>query len=281
MDMTSFLAESWFRDVLLSVGVIVLALVLKKVLYAILQRQKDLQRQFGTKNAVSISLYAATTICLFFIWFEGFGSFMTILAVVAAALTIVCKELLLNFVSSFIILWRELFSIGDRIHIQNFSGDVTEKGVFYFTLLEVNPRTKGGQSTGRVVKVPNHLALVSPMVNASKGFEYIWNEFSITVSPDSLKTGVSAARKTLENALKEYEAQSKIDFKKLEKKMHEHFIMYRNLTPKVYMRITEHGVMLSARYICHSRGHRDSEQFLSERVLEAVNKGEFALWFDE
>ena len=63
-----------------------------------------------------VALRYILVFCLIFfmakIWVEGFGYFLTVIGVVAAALTITQKEYLMNFVGWLIIMWRDLFVEG-------------------------------------------------------------------------------------------------------------------------------------------------------------------------
>jgi hypothetical protein len=48
-------------------------------------------------------------------------------------------------------------------------------------------------------------------------------------------------------------------------------IHYRKLTPAVYTDVTDHGVNLTIRYLCHPRQRRGTAQALWERILDAFH----------
>ena len=80
-------------------------------------RNRYIWRQTGSYVTLILGMTAVVTI-----WFEWFRSILTILTLVAAAITIVSKELLLNFMAYGVIVWRGLFSIGDRIQVGQYAG---------------------------------------------------------------------------------------------------------------------------------------------------------------
>ena len=220
-----------------------------------------------TSEAPFIIKYAALFflgIALVFIWLEGVGPVLTALTIVAAALTIVSKELILNFMGSFVIFWRELFAIGDRVQVGASSGDVIDKGLFFFTLLETGQTGLSGHSTGRLIKVPNALVLTLPVINATRGAGYVWNEVGLAVSADS---DWEAAKKLLLDAVAAYYADEHVDLVRIKEVFEKKRVFFKKLTPRVYMDVTTGGFLLTLRYLCRSRLTRESRDAIVTRFV--------------
>lgn len=203
-------------------------------------------------------------VSMVFIWFEGLAPILTALTIVAAALTIVSKELILNFLGSFIIFWRELFAIGDRVQVGEYSGDVISKGVFYFTLLETGPHGSTGHSTGRMVKVPNALALTMPVVNATRGAGYVWHELSVSVSRDS---DWKKAKEHLIGSVGKYYERERIVLARIKEVFEQRNIFFNKLEPRVYVDVSNGGIRLTLRYLCRARLTRDSQDYIIVALL--------------
>lgn len=203
-------------------------------------------------------------IFLFRVWFSGFQSILTFLGLVAAAMTIALKEPLQNLFAWAIIIWRELFSLGDRIEVGDQAGDVIDMGIFYFTLLEIGNWVGADQSTGRVIKVPNSIVLLSPVANYSRGLRYIWNEFSVRITGES--DWKQAKDTLLEIALKHSIKSPSQKTDLIDKKMSEQ-IRNPTSTPTVYCAIDDHGIKLTLRYLCSPQQRRESENIMWEEIL--------------
>ncbi|MBA3063629.1 MAG: mechanosensitive ion channel, partial [Atribacteria sp.] len=66
------------------------------------------------------------------LWFKGFQSIATYLGLLSAGLAIALKDLVSNFAGWLFIISRRPFSVGDRIQIGNYAGDVIDTRVFQF-----------------------------------------------------------------------------------------------------------------------------------------------------
>jgi len=207
------------------------------------------------------------TIGLVFIWLEGIGPVLTAFTIVAAALTIVSKEMILNFLGSFVIFWRELFAIGDRVQVGEHLGDVIDKGLLYFTLLEAGRPTSTGHSTGRLIKIPNSLVMTLPVINATRGAGYVWNELRIAITRTSDWERAKAILTELGEA---FIAAQSMNLEHVRKSFERRKIYFRKLTPKVYIAIHAGAISLTLRYVCSSRLVRESEDFIYSGFLEKL-----------
>ncbi|MGN6601902.1 MAG: mechanosensitive ion channel family protein [Ginsengibacter sp.] len=111
----------------------------------------------------------------------------------AAAVSLGLISLILGFalqtpISSFIgwiyIIIRNPYSIGDRIQINDFKGDVIEISYFDTTLWEfAGDYLSNDLPSGRLIRFPNSLILQAAVYNYSwEDFEYIWNQIPFYVA---------------------------------------------------------------------------------------------------
>lgn len=114
----------------------------------------------------------------------------------AAALSLGLISLILGFalqvpISSFIgwlyLIFRSPYRVGDRIEIDQFTGDVVEVSYLDTTLSEFGGNYLSNDlPSGRLIRFPNSLVLSSAVFNYSwPQFPFIWNEIAFQVAYNS------------------------------------------------------------------------------------------------
>jgi len=200
------------------------------------------------------------------LWFGGFQSIATYLGLLSAGIAIALKDVVSNFAGWLFIISRRPFSVGDRIQIGNYAGDVIDTRVFQFTLLEIGNWVNADQSTGRIIHVPNGMILSEVLANYSKGFQYIWNEIPVLITFES---NWKKAKKILQKiADKNAEHLSKAAEKRVKEAGKKFMILYSKLTPIVYTSVKGSGVLLTIRYLCEPQHRRGSEEAIWEDILK-------------
>jgi len=255
------------RNLVSSIAVILLLWAVRALLLRIVRRRTDdirsryHWRKISTHVSVLIGLLVVGRI-----WLTGFQTFLTFAGLVSAGIAIALKDILANIAGWVFIVWRRPFSVGDRIEMGKFIGDVIDIRVFQFSLLEVGGWVDADQSTGRVLHVPNGMVMTTPLANYGAGFEYIWNEIPVLVTFESnwrkaKDVLLSIGRDHAEN-LSEKAAQ------KVRETNKKFMIFYKTFTPTVYTSVKDSGVLLTIRYLCRPRERRGSTQAIWEDVLD-------------
>jgi len=269
--------QQYFRDLLqldagtvgrliTSLLVIFALLILKFVIVRIVTRRSDDARvRYNWRKSTTYVLFILGFLILGRTWLSGFASLTTYLGLVSAGLAIALRDPIVNLVAWAFIMWRRPFTVGDRIEIGTYRGDVIDLRIFQFTLMEIGNWVDADQSTGRVIRIPNGKVFTEMLANYSKGFRYIWNEIPVLITFES---DWEAAKKLLfviaerhaahltERAAQEVlEASARL------------MIFYTTLTPIVYTSVKDSGVLLTIRYLCAPRERRGTEQAVWEDVL--------------
>jgi small-conductance mechanosensitive channel len=201
------------------------------------------------------------------IWVERVGSLATFLGLFSAGLAIALKDIVANLAGWAFIVWSRPFDIGDRVQIGPHAGDVIDQHLFQFTLNEIGNWVDADQSTGRIVHVPNGRVLSDPVANYDKGFRYIWSEIPVTVTFES---DWKKAKDLLEQiGIRHAEQLTDQVEKELLEASRRYLIAYTKLTPIVYVRVADHGIRLTLRYLIRSRFRRGSENAIWQDVLDA------------
>lgn len=249
---------------MLSSGVVLLVLIGLRwaLVKTVSRRVGDVDARLLWRQMISWAIVTTAILILSTIWFDGFGSVLAVFSLVAAALTIVNKEFVLNMTASTVIVWRRLFSVGDRIQIGAFSGEVIDMGPLFFTLAERSDWAHGNQMTGRAVKVPNAHVLTMPVVNYRGVLDAVWHEVDVVLSPDSDLEAAESVVLDLAN-----QEMMPLDGEPIHvgAGVALHPERYH---PTVYFSARDKKIVLTVRYLCRPGQVRDSTSRLWRRLIE-------------
>ncbi|MEA2077554.1 MAG: mechanosensitive ion channel [Candidatus Marinimicrobia bacterium] len=198
-------------------------------------------------------------------WIKGMKSITTFLGLASAGIAIAMHDTIANIAGWFHIITRQPFKIGNRIEIDNRIGDVIDIRILQFSMVECGNWVDADQSTGRIIHIPNSKVLREPLANYEIGFKYIWNEIPVLVTFESDWTKAKEilthiADKNVLHLSKGAEQQIRRAAKK-------YLIIYKKLTPIVYVSVKESGVLLTLRYLVNPRERRNSENKIWETIL--------------
>jgi small-conductance mechanosensitive channel len=200
------------------------------------------------------------------IWLEGVQSLATYIGLLSAGLAIALQDLIINLAGWLFILWQRPFAVGDRIELDEIAGDVINLGIFQFNLLEIGNIIDAEQSTGRIVHVPNGFLFKQALVNYSQGLPYIWHEIPVLITFES----DWEKAKTLLTDIINIHAPTISPADLAQSQRAKRFVVsYKNLTPTIYTKVADSGVLLTLRYLIEPRRRRGSEQAIWEAILRA------------
>ena len=267
-DLTG-LSHDLVENLLWSVAIVIALWGLRAfVLRLLAKRTEDVRTQYQWRKSTQYVAVVLGLLLLVRVWVGAVDSLATFLGLVAAGLAIALKDPLVNLAGWAFVLIRRPLSPGDRITIRGLTGDVIDQRVFQFTLLEVGTSTGAGQSTGRIIHVPNGWVFSDAVVNHTRAFAYVWNEIGVVVTFES---DWRAAKTLLLGLASEHVGSLSEDAERtLRRAAQSYLIFYSKLTPTVYTDVLDHGVRLTLRYLCEPRRVRGSTQTVWEALLDAL-----------
>ena len=255
-------------NLLETVVVVVVLWGLRALVLALVRRRSpdDVRRLYSWRKGTTYVAVALAALVLARVWLGGLGGLGTFLGLLTAGVAIALRDPLVNLAGWAFILWRRPFSPGDRVTVHDHSGDVIDQRLFQFTLLQTGTVTGAGQSTGRIVHVPNGWVFVHPVVNHTGAFAYVWHEVPVVVTFESdwraAKTALLEIAHTVTDSLSADAERT------LRRAARDYFIFYSKLTPTVYTSVVGEGVQLTIRFLVEPRRVRGSEQDVWEAVLD-------------
>ena len=268
MSMKDLVSSPYFFKIAQSVVFVFVVYFLTLQAVKIVNRSGlDLRTKHKIRKLILYISTAVNLIILSLIWVKNIRTFSILLSVVGAGLVIALQDAIMCVAGWFIILIRKPYDVGDRVEISGIKGDVIDIRLFQTTLLEIGNWVKDEQSTGRIVHVPNKNIFTSPVFNYTREFEYIWNELKVVVTFES--NWKKARDIMLSFASEKAEVVRENVRRKIKKMAEKYLIFYEKLTPIVYVKIVDHGIELSLRYLTTAKNRRSSESELAENILDS------------
>ncbi len=235
------------------------------------------QRYLFTKIFPSI-VYSILTIWILSIIFARYPGVLTSIGIIGAGLAVALQDVVKDIVGWLVIVQRRPFTLGHRIAIGPYTGDVIDISVLRTTLLEVSH--PGGataaspldslERTGKALFVPNSLLLTQPVLNYHTTSDYLKAEMQVTITYES---DWQKAEKLLYRLIEEETAP----YTEEAKKQHQRrmWIYHEAKEPTaaiVYLEAGGSGIVFTLRFLIPIGSRRLVTTKLTRRILEEFAK---------
>ncbi len=173
----------WYKIIYSVLALIVVIIVRTIILQGLRQYKKKDKAQKRQLYVVSRNIvYSILSSGLIVLWFAEIRAIITGILVIAVAFVIATKELFLNVTGALFRASSRFISIGDRIEIDGFRGDVIDQTLTGVTLLEIGPGTN--QYSGKNVFIPNIKFLSSSVINETRLKNYVFHVIYIPLKDE-------------------------------------------------------------------------------------------------
>ena len=110
--------------------ILILGMIRIIILRFVWRRTENVQLRYRWQKTTTYTLVIIGFFSIVRIWFAGIQSLATFLGLITAGLAIALKDLVTSFAGWIFIIWRRPFTVGDRIQIGTYRGDVIDIRVF-------------------------------------------------------------------------------------------------------------------------------------------------------
>ena len=221
-----------------------------------------------TRNGAILLFVGAAAV----IWAQQLQSVALSLAAIAVAIVVATKELISCLSGALMRISAQGFSLGDRIEVAGYRGDVIDIGGLTTTILEVGPGPSIHQVTGRTVVLPNSLFLTHAVTNETFTEAYVLHTCVVPLgASDDL---LDAERRLLEAAQNECAEFMPAAAQNMQRVGRKHGLEPPDVTPKVWLRLTKADEReLLLRFPAPVRLRGRIEQAILRRFVNAVATG--------
>ena len=263
------------RRIIRAAALIVIVIAIAKAIsvYA-LGRIEDAAIRFTLQRVEYLFVALLIALIAVSIIFVNWYAALTALGVGSIIIGLAVQTPMKSFIAWIYILVRQPFRVGDRIKIDDATGDVIDVGYLDTTLWEFGGQyISGDHPSGRTIRFPNEKVLDSIVYNYSWPlFPYIWNEIKFQIAYQS---DLKFVAKTMQRIVEE----------ELGEEMMERIAVYRDLLartpvdelevrghPRVIFRVDEvTWIDAIVRYLIAPREAGSMKSRLIPKLLAALN----------
>lgn len=254
-----------------TISAIVLAAVLYGLAFAYINgRYKDERERYRRRNFFSTVIVFAAAAAIVLLWTHTLKEKGTFLGLLGAGLAVALREPLLSLAGRLAIFSGHMYTAGDRVEIQQMTGDVIDIGFFYTRMLEIGSWIHADQYSGRMLLIPNSIIFGSPILNYTQHLSYIWDEICLPITYGSnmqkaieilTDVGAEYTKEFLQNARRELE------------QMRRNFLVPQiEFQPNVYVKVTSNWLELTMRYVVDPRKRRAASSYIYTEVFKRVQQ---------
>ncbi len=232
-------------------------------------RERDSREAYRKRSTLLTAVVVLLVVAVIVLWARTLQHAGTFLGLLGGGLAIALKEPLLAIAGRIAILAGRIYTVGDRIQVDQATGDVIDVGFFYTRMMEIGNWIGGDQATGRIVQFSNSKIFGDvPVFNYTRSFAYIWDEVML---PVTYASNIRAATEILLDSGNEYTREYLQGAQQQLEEMRKYFLVPSfELKPQVYMKVTSNWVQLTMRYVVEPKQRRSASHFIWQRAFQRL-----------
>ena len=233
------------------------------------KRIDNLEFRYKAQKGIEVIGYLLIAILLLITFtLDSVKDYTIIIGLATAGLTFTLQELILSVAGSFYIFFVRVYKPGDRIEINNITGDVIDIDSIYTTIMEMGEWVSSDNYSGRIVKISNEFVFKGPIKNYSIDFPFVWDELNILIAYDS---DIELAKKIImersKELLSDYNQKSKAKWARMVKR---YYIENAKIDPTIAMELTDNWIALNLRYITDYKLRRSTKHELFKNIEHSI-----------
>ena len=180
-----FAAEGYIflYNIILSLVIPLGAWIIYQLLKRIIKRQiKDVTHRHSLRALMRNMIFVVAIIMIILVWLRPQQNLTVVIGLAVAGIILASQSAISSFSGYLLIISTNIYGIGDRISINNVTGDVMDIGFMRTTIMEIGQWVKADQYTGRVVTISNKALFDNPVFNYTRHWGYLWDEIMIPVT---------------------------------------------------------------------------------------------------
>jgi small-conductance mechanosensitive channel len=270
-DYYIFEDRSLLDALLITLIVIFLASIINSITgILILKRVSTIKDRYTLRKTVSIIVTVLAIASLLVIWIERTSTLLIAYGILSAGVAIALQDILKNIAGGILLILTHPFKAGDRIQVEDTTGDVLDIGSLNTTLMEIKEWVDADQYTGRIITIPNNFVLNQTIKNYTRDYSFIWDEIRILlIYGSNWRKAREIALKAASPVVGEFEDLAKSELLLMGER---YFFTTYDVRTNLYMRMEENWIEMRLRYVVKPRLRRAVSHDLISNVLEALEK---------
>ena len=270
-----FAAEGYvfLYNIILSLVIPLGAWIIYQLLKRIIKKQiKDVTHRHSLRALMRNMIFVVAIIMIILVWLRPQQNLTVVIGLAIAGIILASQSAISSFSGYLLIISTNIYGIGDRISINNVTGDVMDIGFMRTTIMEIGQWVKADQYTGRVVTISNKALFDNPVFNYTRHWGYLWDEIMIPV------TYTSDWRRTADIMLdvgNHYTEQLQEDAEaKLVKLIDRFPLKQTKVEPTIYFVMTDNWIEITLRFVMDAQEGRKVKAQLNRELLQQFEEEE-------
>lgn len=269
--LTNIINEDAFeRIIIILISSIIIFLFLSYVKRLLSKQITNVDNKYRARKTINFFAYLLIICVVLFVYSDKLGNIGIAIGVVGAGIAFALQEVITSIAGWINIMFTSQIKIGQRIKIDNLSGDIIDIGILKTTIMETGDWVNGDLYNGRITTLSNSFIFKTPIQNYSADYPFLWDEI---VLPIRIESDISFSRSTFIKVTNEvcgdYAKESEITWAKMKDK---YLIEKAEVKPLISLVFDENWVSFTIRYVVDYRKRRSTKDLLFTRILEEINK---------
>ena len=239
----------------------------------IIKRQvQDVTYRHSLRAMMRNIIFGTVIIMIILVWLRPQQNPAVIIGLAVAGIILASQSAISSFTGYLLIISSNIYGIGDRISINNVTGDVMDIGFMRTTIMEVGQWVKADQYTGRIVTISNKALFDNPVFNYTRHWGYLWDEIMIPVTYTSdwrLASDIMSELGNKHTAELQEDAEAKLT------KLIDRFpLKQTTVEPSIYFVMTDNWIEITIRFVVDAQERRKVKAQLNRELLQQFEEEE-------
>jgi small-conductance mechanosensitive channel len=217
-------------------------------------------------------IFVTVIIMIILVWLRPQQNLAVIIGLAVAGIILASQSAIGSFSGYLLIVSSSIYGIGDRISIDNVTGDVMDIGFMRTTIMEIGQWVKADQYTGRIVTISNKTLYDNPVFNYNRHWGYLWDEIMI---PVTYASNWRRASEIMTDLGDKHTAQLQEDAEaKLTKLIDRFPLKQTTVEPSIYFVMTDNWIEITLRFVVDAQERRKVKAQLNRELLQHFEEEE-------
>ena len=260
-------------SIILSLLIPVGAWIIYRILNRIIKRRiKDVTQRHSLRALTRNIIFVSAIILIILVWLRPQQNMAVIIGLIVAGIILASQSAISSFGGYLLIVSSNLYGIGDRISINDVTGDVMDIGFMRTTIMEIGQWVGADQYTGRIVTISNKALYDNPIFNYTRHWGYLWDEIMIPVTYTSDWRRASDIMSKLGN---KHTAELQDDAEaKLTRLVDRFPLKQTTVEPSIYFVMTDNWIEITLRFVVDAQERRKVKAQLNRELLQQFEEEE-------
>jgi small-conductance mechanosensitive channel len=250
--------------------VLILAAIWRRLIFRYVP---DIRRRYQFLLLRRITLWIVIGIIIAFSFASQLGQLATFAGLITAGVALALQNVILSFAGYFFLIGKYGIRVGDRVHIENVTGQVVDIGLIRIHLMELSSGESDAQPTGRVVAFSNAVVFQpgAAFFRQIPDTNFVWHQITLTLAPESNYQEVEKRlTDAVDSVFSEYKEALESQRQRVEQSLATSTL--KTFSPQSRLHLTQTGLEVVIRYPLELEKSSEIDDRITRALLDAIER---------